>query len=567
MIANSIKQRLLGVFLGIGILSTVLLSVIFYYQFRDALISRTFDQLESINRLKSFHVESVLKNIIEKKVDSTELKLFSIHEKNPDLSDSILAIIIHKKQKVQLFDLTTENACQIDDICLGYIQFVNDTSYYFSIQSVAKIKLIMYERTGMGSTGETYIVGQDYFMRTPSRFSKNHPLEIKVNSKAVHEALKGKIGTEIIQDYRNEDVLSSFRLLEKHGIKWVIISEIDLKEAKAPVEQMKVKMILIGLIIILLIATASIYLSYLFSVPILKLKKTILELALGKIPKGVKLVNQTDEISAMINATNELIVGLNKTIQFASKIGRGDFEYQHTLLSREDMLGDALVVMQTRLRELHEKNEELNIKNQKALITGQETERIRLSKELHDSIGPLLTVIKIQISEIEPKNDHVNRAMELTTETIREVRRISSNLMPSVLLDFGVGPAIKNYIELLNHSVKIPIQYLNDLYTQDSKLTQEINIAIFRIVQEALNNALKYANPTQINVSLTEFDSHVSLFIKDNGVGFNFEEWKKNNENSNGLRNIESRVKLLKGFIDIQSDENGTILEIEIPLK
>lgn len=567
MITNSIKQRLLGVFLGIGILSTILLSVIFYYQFRDALVSRTFDQLESINRLKSFHVESVLKNMIEKKVDSTELKLFSIHEKNPVLADSILKIIQLKKENTQLIDLSAENTCQKDEICLGYIQFLNDSTYLFSHQSVAKIKLIMYERTGMGSTGETYIVGQDFFMRTPSRFSEQHPLEIKVNTKAVREALNGKIGTEIIKDYRNEDVLSSFRLLEKYGIKWVIISEIDLKEAKAPVEQMKVKMILIGLVIILLIATASIYLSNLFSVPIQKLKKTILELAIGKIPKSVSLVNQADEISSMINATNELIIGLNKTIQFASKIGKGDFEYQHTLLSQEDMLGNALVVMQTRLRELQEKNEELNIKNQKALITGQETERIRLSKELHDSIGPLLTVIKIQISEIEPKNEHVNRAMELTTETIREVRRISSNLMPSVLLDFGVGPAIKNYIELLNHTVKIPIQYLNDLYNKDSKLTQEINIAIFRIVQEALNNAVKYANPTQINVSLTEFDTHVSLFIKDNGKGFNFDEWKKNNENSNGLRNIESRVKLLKGFIDIQSDEKGTILEIEIPLE
>jgi signal transduction histidine kinase len=146
-------------------------------------------------------------------------------------------------------------------------------------------------------------------------------------------------------------------------------------------------------------------------------------------------------------------------------------------------------------------------------------------------------------------------------ETITEVRRISANLMPSVLKDFGVGAAIHNLVKDLQSHDQFKISY-NDSTSQPSAISEDINIALYRIAQEALNNTIKYASATEVKISVTEFEDRVSLYIHDNGAGFDTE----NQTSGHGLRNMKMRTRLLNGLIFIESSENGTIIEVEIPL-
>ena len=174
-----ISQKLTISYFGIGVFSLVMVSFIFYYAFRDALLERTFAQLSSINILKKTQVEDF----------------------------------------INLNNLTEKNYRQ---------------------KELSKLEYILQEHTGMGETGETYIVGSDHKMKTKSRFfpSKN-PEEIEVNTLAITEGLLNSEGYGIIEDYRGEKVISYYRKISAPGVEWIIVSEIDFQEAIKPV--MKVK--------------------------------------------------------------------------------------------------------------------------------------------------------------------------------------------------------------------------------------------------------------------------------------------------------------------------------------
>jgi len=140
-----------------------------------------------------------------------------------------------------------------------------------------------------------------------------------------------------------------------------------------------------------------------------------------------------------------------------------------------------------------------------------------------------------------------------------EVRRISNNLMPQALLDFGIGEALANLVEYLRKMTKIEINYVNTTF-QNSALPSDISIGIYRIAQEAINNAIKHADATTINVSITEFDDTINLFIKDNGRGFDIE----GRYTGAGLLNMKERCRLMNGDILISSNHEGTTIDIEI---
>ena len=146
-------------------------------------------------------------------------------------------------------------------------------------------------------------------------------------------------------------------------------------------------------------------------------------------------------------------------------------------------------------------------------------------------------------------------------QTIDEVRRISNNLMPSVLIDFGVGAAINNLVESFVASSSIKIKYKNDTH-EDSKVDKGIQIALYRITQEAISNAIRQSECSEIKISISEFEEYIGLYISDNGKGFD----GGRQHSGNGIRNMKERVKLVNGSIDIASSPAGTIIEIEIPL-
>lgn len=197
-----------------------------------------------------------------------------------------------------------------------------------------------------------------------------------------------------------------------------------------------------------------------------------------------------------------------------------------------------------------------------ALVKGREEERARLAKELHDGIGPLLTTLKLQVGAIEMRLEEKEKLKALIDNTIDEIRRISNNLTPSVLQDFGVGEALRNLISAVRSSVPhLTIRYQSDISHSD-RIPHDVQVALYRIAQEGLNNAIRHAQAREIKLSITQFDDRISLFLIDDGRGFNLNQAFE----GKGLYNMRFRTDLLRGSFLIASGDDGTAVEVEIPI-
>ena len=234
------------------------------------------------------------------------------------------------------------------------------------------------------------------------------------------------------------------------------------------------------------------------------------------------------------------------------------------------------------------------------LMAGQEEERKRLSRELHDGLGQMLTAIKLQVEGLEaalskrqlsessepvayPRN--LQTLKQLITQTIQETRTISNNLMPTVLSDFGIVPALKMLAEQ-DRSETIDVQFATNLTVNQPRLDKNVEITVYRITQEAVSNAVKHANSSHIYIELNERKGVLELLVRDDGDGFSKKRQhvlstksaqalptgvysgEPTRPPSQGLHNIRERTKLLNGKIVIRSTAGkGTQLSVRIPLK
>ncbi|KPP96143.1 MAG: Signal transduction histidine kinase [Bacteroidetes bacterium HLUCCA01] len=202
-----------------------------------------------------------------------------------------------------------------------------------------------------------------------------------------------------------------------------------------------------------------------------------------------------------------------------------------------------------------------------------EEERRNIARELHDGLGQLLTAAHLNL-DLGEQNVHKNpdkaredirRAKELITTTIREVRNISQNLRPAVLDDFGLVPAIRNLCDEFYRTGTLDVQFSE--YEMQDHYSPAIEIVVFRVCQEALNNIVRHAGASEASIDLYNRESHILIVIQDNGQGFEPARISQSGTGS-GLINIKERVELLGGNIQIESQLNeGTEIIIEIPLK
>ncbi|MFN8344710.1 MAG: type IV pili methyl-accepting chemotaxis transducer N-terminal domain-containing protein [Spirosomataceae bacterium] len=204
-----------------------------------------------------------------------------------------------------------------------------------------------------------------------------------------------------------------------------------------------------------------------------------------------------------------------------------------------------------------------------ALLQGQEEERKRLSKEMHDGVGQMLTGLKLITenfanSQSWSDHDRQNAAnlRQLVVQTIQEVRSISNNLMPTVLNDFGIKSALKQLADATARNTSARLIFTSNL--NDERFDQRVEIGLFRIGQEAVHNAVKHADASEIHVELWQGNTELRLKIKDNGKGFRLN--KKNTVTSHGLHNIQERAHLLDGTVKIHSAVGrGTEIIVQIP--
>jgi signal transduction histidine kinase len=203
-----------------------------------------------------------------------------------------------------------------------------------------------------------------------------------------------------------------------------------------------------------------------------------------------------------------------------------------------------------------------------SMIEGQESERIRIAKDLHDGIGGLLTTAKAhfnaiqdQVKKLEELN-LVHKTNELIDEACVEVRRISQNMMPRALMLHGLSGAIEDLATNLKQN---NINCNLEIVGMDKDPEQSKSVMIFRVLQELVNNILKHANAKNVLIQLLQADNGLSIIVEDDGVGFNYATAKQ--KKSLGLSSIESRIKYLQGNLDFDAvPGEGTTIAIWVPL-
>jgi len=585
---KSLSDKIVLYFVIIGVTAIAIVSTYSFYTSKNALLNRTFNQLTSVRVVKKNQVEqffidrlndfeliasaSGISQINEDGIISnTELQKNSFCQLFDHLStggyykgvyieleDSTLVYldisspgeyklnIAEEKDKLILIEcFNNSDQTIIHDYLLdteskqprmfisGHTATIGKFSgqnigVEISIDAINKIMLKQNPNDGLGLTGESYIVGNDKLMRSNSRFQKNSLMQTIVSTNGVENAFKNITGTSVIMDYRQIKVLSSYSKLNIPGLNWVILAEIDYSEATKSIYFIRNNILLLTIIVSFIVFIFSLIFSKRITLPLIKLT----------------------DATANIQSGN-LDIELPKTE--ADEIGQLTNSFQN--------MTESLKIKDKQLME--ERNKRIT-----AMIDGQELERQRLSRELHDGLGQSLIALKLKLETIRGKdvcsiNKTVKEVKHSFDGTINEIRRISNDLMPAVLSEFGLVTALKNICEDISDNSNIDLQciYKGNFNNLDDKTA----IYLFRIIQEALNNIVKHADTKAAEVRLKQEKGRIFIWINDNGKGLVSD---RNISNAgNGIPNIRERVRLLNGIIDFKSQAGkGTQIYIEIPI-
>lgn len=583
----SITDRLIFYFVLIGVFVIILIGAHSYYYAKKALLNRTFDQLTSLrlekkNRIEQFFLDRVSDlNLISKSdeirkiADALNSRLKSDKnvgslQYNSYLSQYIgsrgyyqqlhvvgrngfaLDVISDTKQYPEISTVTDQNLknfCKeielshktvIHDLTKSDLLIYIGTGIFdeenniigcaiFEIPTAA-VNQIMFghsENNGLGETGETYLVGDDYLMRSNSRFKKNAVLNIKVTSPSVIKAFEGATGFDIVRDYRNISCLSSYSKVNIEGLNWALLAEIDEKEAMAPVYSIRNSILLIS------VAIAGCVFIFAFLIS-------------RKITSPLKLLQKASE-----------------------RIGDGNYDL-HLNVSSQDELGlltKTFNRMTSRLKKQSEEIKEERTKKVSSLIDGQEMERQRLSRDLHDSLGQSVLAVKIKLEQAKSssmkKNEQIiDETLGLLRNTIHEIRSISTDLMPPVLEAFGIEQGLKTLCKDTTANTGILIDFECDRIP--AVLDRKLQIYLYRIAQEAINNISKHSGAEAATIKISCDQNTLFLNIADNGAGF---DAGRNDIKGHGIMNIRQRVELLNGECTLDTSVgNGTTINIKLPV-
>ena len=578
----SLSTKIFVNYLILTIVPIIVIDSYFYYQSKEALIKRTFDQLATIRIEKSKKVIDFFKNtdefintISKNNFQDSTIKfneknffyktmigknkayknLFYVSNLNQLISYNVaenlhfknlnsypekyhfIYEIVNKdinKRKPFIFDKKTKYTLKNQSIL--FIKNLYDNKKYggtiileISLNAIDQIVNKNTPYKIYGKTGEAYLVSSDYFMRTNSRFNKKSIFITKVKTKAVEDALSDISGNKIIANYSNEKVLSSYSRLHIKGLNWVILSELSVNEAMVTIYRIRNDIIFMSFVLSILLLGLVEILSSKITAPIKKLKLATNKIRKGQLGEFIE-DSSNDEIG-------DLIIAFNK--------------------------------MNSQLKEQTKSLKKERILRTKSLLAGQEIERQRLSRELHDSLGQSILALKMKFEHIkEYENGTAEKLISeidnLFSLIIKEIRNISNNLMPAVLTEFGLLLAIKKMIREIIETQKIEIIFEENL--AKNKVNKEIEVHIYRIIQEAFSNIIKHAKAKKITLKISEQKNNLELIIIDNGKGFILEQTVF--MRGNGISNIKERINLLGGNIEFLSEINkGTRINCLIPIK
>ncbi|MBV9987705.1 MAG: PAS domain S-box protein [Chitinophagaceae bacterium] len=220
---------------------------------------------------------------------------------------------------------------------------------------------------------------------------------------------------------------------------------------------------------------------------------------------------------------------------------------------------------------LEEKLEEERLMKQKeiteATIQVQEKERYEISTELHDNVNQQLTVAMMYIASAQQKlpegSELLKQSSGFILNAIEEIRKLSQNLVTPLIKHFGLSKAVEGLLDDVSAVNTLQIELTADTFYEED-IIYDFKLSLFRIVQEQMNNILKHAHASNVNIELARTDKNIFLRIIDDGIGFNPKQQRK----GIGIYNIISRADLYNGLVDIQSSPGkGCSISISFPLE
>lgn len=218
-----------------------------------------------------------------------------------------------------------------------------------------------------------------------------------------------------------------------------------------------------------------------------------------------------------------------------------------------------------KIRNLHQ---ELQISSLQAMIAGEEKERSRIARELHDGMGGILATIRTRLSyvfrKLAPQAETLpdcNEILQLLEEASAELRKTAHNLMPEILLREGLAKASLLFCERVRKGHMLEIN--TEIWGEVRRLPKDFELTAYRIIQELIHNTLKHARATQALVQIVFHDSILCITVEDNGTGIPGNNWQQSE--GMGLKTIQDRVRSLNGQIDVASSAGkGTSVYIEL---
>jgi len=240
--------------------------------------------------------------------------------------------------------------------------------------------------------------------------------------------------------------------------------------------------------------------------------------------------------------------------------------YKNT--KRKQRIAEQEREIEIKIKEKILKEQELNAID--AMIDGQEKERQRLACDLHDNVGATLSAARLQFEHLQKHKGSLPNEEELFTKTgelleeaYQEVRSIAHIKNSGVLAKLGLLPAIEKLAKNVSVS-KLHVEVID--FGLNERISNTLEITIFRIIQELVTNIIKHANATEASISLTQIENTLNIIVEDNGMGFNTRETSLNTDGM-GIGNIEKRIEYLEGTLEVDSSPGkGTNILIDIPI-
>ncbi len=344
-----------------------------------------------------------------------------------------------------------------------------------------------------------------------------------------------------------------------HGSAAEVLGAIEVGLDKGPLEnQFTEQWLVMGMMGGITFAVVGIALAFItqsqVGTPLKRLAASAQKISDGEFSARTK-VSSKDEVGMLAHTFNEMAGHIE---EYAGALEDSKRELEQRVIERTKQLHD-MVVIRGQLLE--------------RLISAQEEERRRIARELHDEAGQALTMVMLNLARIMdtlPKDADIARnklsqTRSLTEQTLIEVRKLIYELRPEVLDQLGLIPALRSYVKTRLEAANIDVRL--KFFSMQERLSPQVEITLFRIMQEAITNILRHSGATQVEIEMSLSNSKVDATIADNGKGFDVEAVLKSSD-SWGLRGIRERITVIGGELSIDSAPGqGTRLRVQIPLE